>query len=615
MRNGSSSHPSISSFTRRVGYPVAIAACAAACHGGGAGDADPPASDPSSRTSTAHHDDHRRNCDWDQWGGGPVHSGESCATVDHFHRIAARLTFDPFVEQEVADNEVQFGDPGLSVHYQVPLLIDDDVYLELKAGTYTSCAAVPTGPCGINAWDSQIWIERAFHWSHGTLVADWTFASDWKPEPGRLTFDEAAFQPTVVGPFIYVPGASGSLHKLDRRTGRELATIRLPGVAEDPHTFVAGGIAADAHGNLYYNALALAADNPRRDARAGWLVKVRPDDTVQMASFSAIAVGAPAATDLCVGVFTFAQTPWPPSPDAVPPSALCGTQRPAIGVTPAIGPDGTVITISTAHLNPNYTFVVAVDADLAPIWTTSLRDQLHDGCGVLSPSDATPADTDGSFLSTHCRVGAKLGVDPRTNLPPAGMANDGGTASPVILPDGGVLYGALTDYNQFRGHLFKLDRHGRHAGTYDFGWDITPAVARHDGTYSIITKDNFYLDGRFNMTQLDPQLHREWTLEATNTQSCHRDASGQLVCVEDPDHATGFEWCINAPAVDPRGVVYTNSEDGWLYKISPRGRVLDRTFLGEPLSAGYTPISIDRRGRLFSMFAGDLFVIGGDDRD
>jgi hypothetical protein len=607
---------------RRTARPIALAAvatCLGACQGI---DSTEPSTLTAPSVSTAarhdeHGDDHARRCNWEQWGGSPEHTGAACEEVDHFDRISAHLTFDPFLGKELADAEIQAGEADLFTHFQTPLLVDNDVYMEFKAGTYTSCDSVPEGaPCGQQAWNSQIWTERAFHWSYGRLVADWTFASDWKPEPGNFAFWEPVFHAIVVGRFVYVPGASGSLHKLDRRTGQELATIRLPGVGDDPDTFVAGGIASDAHGNLYYNALALSAVNPRQtNPRGAWLVKVHPDDTVTVAAFSTIAVGAPAATDACIAQFSFALAPFPPSPDAVPPSRPCGAQRPPLNVTPAVGEDGTVVTISTAHLNPRYTFVVAVDANLAPKWTASLRDQLHDGCGVTTPIDATPESTDPFVRFLHCRVGANVGVEPNTNLAPAGQANDQGSSSPVILPDGGVLYGAFTGYNQQRGHLFKFDAHGAPAGTYDFGWDVTPAVYRHDGTYSIVTKDNFYLDGQFYLTQLDPQLHVEWTFKATNQDSCHRDANGTVSCTNDGEHPTGFEWCVNAPAVDPHGNVYANSEDGWVYKISQGGHLVDRTFLLQSLGAAYTPISIDRRGRLFSLNGGDLFVIGGHDDD
>jgi len=595
---------------RPLGF-AALMACVGACQG-----LEP--SDPQTATTTAaeRHDDHEhdRRCDWAQWGGGPGHTGAACEEVDGLDRTTAHLTFDPFLTQELADAEVQQGAADLFTHYQTPLLVGDDVYMEFKAGTYTSCDSVPDGaPCGLLAWNTQVWTERAFHWSHGQLVPDWTFASDWKPEPGTLAGGwEPVFHAVVAGRFVYVPGASGSLHKLDRRTGQEVATIVLPGVGNDPNTFVAGGVAADAHGNLYYNALALDPISPFRNPRSAWLVKVRADDTVALAEFSTIVTGAPAATDLCPFQFFFSQLPWPPSPDAVPRSFFCGKQRPPLNLTPAVGDDGTVVTVSTAHFNPRYTFVVAVDANLAPKWTTSLRDQLADGCGVTAPSDLPPDNTDIGLSFSHCREGANVGVDPATNAPPAGQASDQSSSSPVILPDGGVLYGAFTTYNQFRGHLFKLDAHGAHAGTYDFGWDVTPAVYRHDGTYSIVIKDNRYLDKVFNLSQLDAQLHVEWSFTATNQQSCHRDAAGQVVCADDPDHATGFEWCVNAPAVDPDGNVYANSEDGWVYKIGQGGRLLDRTFLLQSLGAAYTPISIDRHGRLFSLNGGDLFVIEGD---
>jgi len=601
---------------RRIVPPITLAAVVTALGACQGIDIDEPSGTASAALTAEHHDEHARRCDWAQWGQSPEHTGAGCEEVEHFDRISAHLTFDPFVDQELADATIQAGGPSLLTHYQTPLLVGNDVYMEIKAGTYTSCDSVPEGaPCGQTGWNSQVWTERAFHWSHDHLVADWTFASDWKPEPGAFAGREPVFHPAVAGAFIYVPGASGSLHKLDRRTGREVATIRLPEAGDDPNTFVAGGLAADARGNVYYNALELAADAPgTTNPRGAWLVKVRPDDRVVMAAFSKIVVGAPAAGDACLTQFSGGQAPWPPAPDAVPPSAPCGAQRPPLNVTPAVGEDGTVVTISTAHANPRYTFVVAVDANLTPRWTTSLRDQLHDGCGVAIPSDATPGSTDPFVKFLHCRAGAQEGVEPRTNQAPAGEASDQATSSPVILPDGSVLYGAFTFYNQQRGHLFKFDRHGAPAGTYPFGWDITPAVYRHDGTYSIILKDNHYLfegGGQFFLTQLDPDLRVEWSFLATNQDSCQRDPAGRIVCTNQGDHSTGFEWCVNAPAVDPHGNVYANSEDGWVYKIGPGGHLAARTFLLQPLGAAYTPISIDPNGRLFSLNGGDLFVIGG----
>lgn len=560
-----------------------------------------------------------KRCDWEQWGGNPAHTGEGCREVHNFQRISAHMTFDPFLEQEVADAVVQSGRDALFTHFQSPLLVGNDVYMEFKAGTYTSCASIPPpvppgAPCGRFAWNSQVWTERAFHWEDGQLVHDWTFESDWKPEPGQLAVWEPVFHAVVVGRFIYVPGASGSLHKLDRKTGHKLATILLPGIGHDPDTFVAGGLAADQHGNVYYNAMSLVPGNPLADPRGAWLVKVRPDNRVAMAPFHTIVTGAPAATDACFAGFPFAQAPLPPAPDAVPPTVPCGVQRPAINVTPAIGDDGTVVTIARAHRNPNYSFVVAVDDRLRPRWTASLRDRLADGCGVLVPADAPPDTTDPNLLFNHCRAGSRLGVDPQTNLPPAGQASDLGSSSPVILPDGGVLYGAFTRYNQSRGHLFKFDRRGDYVASYDFGWDLTPAIHRHDGTYSIVIKDNFYGDAQFFMTQLDRDLNVEWTTRATNTESCRREPDGELVCVDDGQHPTGFEWCVNAPAVDSEGNVYANNEDGWVYKIAQGGEIVARTFLLRPLGAAYTPISIDRKGRLISLNGGDLFVVGGDDR-
>jgi outer membrane protein assembly factor BamB len=83
-----------------------------------------------------------------------------------------------------------------------------------------------------------------------------------------------------------------------------------------------------------------------------------------------------------------------------------------------------------------------------------------------------------------------------------------------------------------------------------------------------------------------------------------------VTCVDDGEHLGGFEWCVNAPAVDSTGVVYANSEDGNLYAIQPDGTEKERFFLTLALGAAYTPLSIDYAGRIFAMNHGELIVVG-----
>jgi len=49
----------------------------------------------------------------------------------------------------------------------------------------------------------------------------------------------------------------------------------------------------------------------------------------------------------------------------------------------------------------------------------------------------------------------------------------------------------------------------------------SPADAPPDTTDPVLR-----FDGRFAISQLDANLHRQWSFDATNSQSCHRDASG-----------------------------------------------------------------------------------------
>jgi outer membrane protein assembly factor BamB len=66
---------------------------------------------------------------------------------------------------------------------------------------------------------------------------------------------------------------------------------------------------------------------------------------------------------------------------------------------------------------------------------------------------------------------------------------------------------------------------------------------------------------------------------------------------------------VNAIAVDSRGVVYANSEDGNLYAIDQNGKELQRIFLQVALGAAYTPLSIGPEGRIYTQQDGKLFVV------
>jgi outer membrane protein assembly factor BamB len=559
---------------------------------------------------------------WLQWGGNAAHQGAACTSGQPVARILADVVHDPFVDLEKQDGE---GD--LFVHYQAPLLTGDSVYMGFKAGGYTSClpATEPDQPPDCSAryrFDSQVWIEKRFDWDGDQLAETWSFATDWKPPP---VFQwEPLFQPAISGGLIYLPGAGGTVHAVDRDTGLEARWIRPFGAAIDPRRYVAGPISTDVAGDIYYTVIQLDHDDPWNRDATGWLVKVAPSGAASIRATADMAVDGAFPT-ACYGTFNprTLPLPWPPvaNPDgspALPPLLPCGSQRPAINAAPAVGPGGTVFVVTRAHFASRYSYLVALSPSLEPLWAASLRDLLQDGCGVLVREDGDASDPD---RLSHCRPGAASGVDPATNLMPAGQAIDISSSSPVALPDGGVAYGAYTGYNGARGHLMKLDGQGHFLGAYDFGWDETPAVARNflrGGTdYSIVLKDNVYVapdatngadTGPFFITRLDHDLRPVWKFRNTETRACERLPDGSLSCRD--DHPTGFEWCINAPVVDKDGVVYANSEDGNLYAIGPDGKELGRIFLSQSVGAAYTPLALDRAGRIYTLNNGHMIVVG-----
>ncbi len=542
---------------------------------------------------------------WPQWAQNPQHTGAVPVAGQPPQSKLSDQIFDPFVPQEIAESG-----NSLLMHYQVPLVKGKNVFMEFKTGTYVSCNPPGSGepfPCGPNAWNQEIWNETALQWQNGQLVQLWNFATDWKPvpnsgtEPSTRTLGgwEPLFQPALAGAYVYVPGAGGTVYKVNQSDGKIVSQINPFGTV-DPSIFVAGPLTVDNARNIYYNAVQMVLAWPwESDVVNSWLVKIAPDDTVLTATYPSLLPDAPT---LCLSVFSPDKLPWPPSPTAVAPSITCGGQRPPFNIAPAISADGsTLYTLSRAHFTGRTAFLLAVNtANLSLQWSGLMEDLLDDGCNVLLPPNGQPGG---------CRTGATTGVDPTQNTLGGAILSDQATASPVVAPDG-ILIGVNTAYNYNRGHLLKFNFQGQFQTSYDFGWDSTPAIYAHDGAYSIITKDNHYNSGSYcadstwcpkappgpyYLTELDSTLVPQWKYQDATINKQHPD---------------GYEWCVNAPAVDVNGVVYGDNEDGNLYVIQQGGTSVQHLFLDQSLDAGYTPLSIGGDGTIYVENAGHLIAVG-----
>jgi len=529
--------------------------------------------------------------------------------------VASDILADVVLDPNATANLLENGD--VLAHYGTPIADRDSVYTEIKAGTYTT----------LSTWETQTWGARRWDWRDGGLAERWTWWSDWKPVPFEQ-FDaspdgvgpawEPAFQPVSAGGSLVVPAAHGGVDEVRKSDGALVRRIRPFG--DDASVFLVGPPAA-AGEIVYYTAIALVAGQPwAADVVGAWLVRIGADGAVTKVAWNTLPLGAPAADAPCEIRFGGYELPWPPSPTAVAPILPCGTQRPAVGAGPAVGADGGVFLVSRAQFNARYGYVVSLNPDLSFRWAATLRGRLADGCGVTVPANGLPG---------ACRAGAATGVDPATNAPPAARVDDTSSAGPVPLPGGGVLYGAHTRYNHSQGHLMKFGAGGDFEGAYGFGWDSTPALALHDGTLSIVLKENHYEIGSYCndsslcptprsavspadpeayfLTRLSPALAVESRFQNFNTESCVRGDDGQVSCVE--DHPGGFEYCVNVAAVDVDGTVYANSEDGNLYAVSPAGELTARTFLDSAAGAAYTPVGIGPDGVVYAQNLGHMIAV------
>jgi|HubBroStandDraft_6_1064221.scaffolds.fasta_scaffold00146_1 hypothetical protein len=574
---------------------------------------------------------------WSQWGRNSQHTGMVDVPAQPLDSKLADIVYDYFVGQEKAENFTLFGANVLTVHYQSTLVDGDSFYMVKKDGAkYPSCT--PLGnwtngdDCGPNAWSVLQWNVVRYDWQNGQAVPAWTFWTDWKPEPNATDFRfgfvgllgwEPVFHPALANGYLYVPGAAGAVWKVDKATGKAVAHVVPFGQANNAtNTFVSGPLTADSQSNLYYNVIQLATldGNPwnENDVANAWLVKVTPNDKASSVTYATLVPDAPPGTStICPGTFFLlgdggASLPWPPSANAHAPTELCGSQRPPVNVAPAVAPDGTIYTVSMAHFDPMVSYIVAVNPDLTPKWDSTMQERLTDGCGDLLPIAPSGVETE----ANSCRFGTAPGVDPTTNAKGSANLEDEASATPTVLPDGSVLFGVTDNYDYGRGHLFHFDASGNYINAYTFGWDSTPGVYTHDGTFSIIIKDNHYPaaaycsfsnpvctpvpDGPYFVSQLDANLNVEWSFQNTTF---------------NPSHPGGYEWCVNAPVIDSKGLVYVTSEDGHIYSL-PQGHQgiftepHQKIFLLEALGAAYTPLSIGGDGKVYSQNDGHLFVVG-----
>lgn len=585
---------------------------------------------------------------WPQWGQNPQHQGFVNSIGQDMNGALADVNYDPFAPalEAARDNE-------LLVHYQAPIIEGDNVYMLSETSNGPGCTTATCDPADFAA---RTWHEQRLHWegNPAQLVTKWDFASDWKPVPLAFADWEAVFHPASSGNFIFVPGAGGTVFKLAKGSGEVIDRFNPFSTIDAAGTFETGPITADDAGNIFYNTISLTPDFALTDSR---LVKITNTGAVSSVTYANLLAPANPPSSGCTGNFPSGAVPWPPAPTAKPPAAPCGAQRVGVNVAPAVAPDGTIYTVSRAHFNSRYSYVVAVNPELTLKWAASLRGHLNDGCGFTVPIATVPVPANPPFdlasFKGKCRFGTSVGVDPGTNEPPAGRVIDQSTSSPTVMPDGSVLYGAYTRYNVARGHLFKFSSTGQFLAAFDFGWDSTPAILRDAQGTHVVIKDNHYDEeigfycntghpvsqggdpnvlrnvvcdftgvpaGPFFIAQLSDNLVLQWQFHSTETRSCTRNPDGTLSCTS--DHPHGFEWCVNGDVITGNGTVYANSEDGNLYAI-PQGHTgifdmsspdVHRIFLKLAVGAAYTPTAIAPNGLIYTQNDGHLFVVGAGGR-
>ena len=175
---------------------------------------------------------------WPQWALNAQHTGQISVAGQALNNILSSVIYDPLAPVEMASTRGE-----LLAHYQVPLIDGSSIYMEFKSGTYND-----------NTFSSEIWGENGFQWQNGQLVQTWSFTSDWKAPGSQGDFWEPVFHAVLANGYIYVPGAGGTLFKLNTSTGTVVSRINPFAGKIDPTIIVAGVPSTDGK-DVYYNAI------------------------------------------------------------------------------------------------------------------------------------------------------------------------------------------------------------------------------------------------------------------------------------------------------------------------------------------------------------------------
>src|SRR5689334_5496340 len=183
--------------------------------------------------------------DWSQWGRDPQHTLQINVAGQNLNRNMADVIYDSTIPGEISAANQVYGEAELVVHYQVPLIDGNDVYMEFKSGNPSK-----------NTFSMMNWAENKLSWQNGALVQAWSFASDWKAPGSYQDFWEPVFHSVLANGALYVPGAGGTIFRVNKADGSQIARINPFGTI-DSNTYTAGPISADPSGNLYYNVVKL----------------------------------------------------------------------------------------------------------------------------------------------------------------------------------------------------------------------------------------------------------------------------------------------------------------------------------------------------------------------